>query len=147
MGHIIDQGGVFVNPKKLETIFLWSCPKTLTELRVFLGLIEYYKKFIRGYGLIARPLYDLLKKGTYHWNEMDEQAFCALKKVMTTPLMLPLPNFSEELVIETDVCEDRVGEVLMQTNHPLAFHSKSLGPQYTRLSFCEKEMIVIIVVI
>lgn len=84
LGHIIGQGSVSADPKKLEAMVQWLCPKTLKELRGFLGLTGYYRKFIRGYGMIARPLYDLLKKGTYHWNEKAEQAFCALKNVMTT---------------------------------------------------------------
>lgn len=113
MGHIIEKRGVFADPKKLEAMALWPCPKNLKELRGFLGLTGYYRRFIKEYGVIARPLYNLLKKGTYHWNEVAEQAFITLKKVMTMPPVLTLPNAKEELIIETDACDEGICVVLM----------------------------------
>lgn len=85
LGHIISSDGVSANPKKLEAMVQWPSPKSMKELRGFHGFADYYRRFIQGYGVIARPLYDLLKKGSFQWFEVAETTFYSLKKVMTSP--------------------------------------------------------------
>jgi hypothetical protein len=108
----------------------------------------YYRKFIRGYGVISRTLTELLKKGApYVWNSERESAFQALKKALVTTPVLALPDFSQTFVVETDACSRGVGAVLLQNNHPLAFISKALGPRHLGLSTYEKECLAILLAI
>jgi hypothetical protein len=74
-GHVISRDGVATHPRKTEAIMGWPVPTTLTKVRGFLGLTDYYKKFIRNYGIIAKPLTSLLKQKTFSWSREAEEAF------------------------------------------------------------------------
>lgn len=139
LGHIISGAGVATNPSKISSIQEWPVPVNVKEVRGFLGLAGYYRKFISQYGNISRPLTNLLKKGTpFHWTKIEDQAFCALKEALSSAPVLALPDFSKQFVVETDACDTGVGAVLMQDGHPLAYVSKSLGPRNQTLSVYEK---------
>jgi hypothetical protein len=127
LGHIVSAQGIATDPRKTQAMQEWPRPTTLTELRGFLGLIGYYRKFVRHYGIIAKPLSNLLKKKEFSWPSEAQAAFEQLKLAMTTTLVLALPNFSRQFVVKTDVCEIGIGAVLMQDGHPLAFLSKALS--------------------
>jgi hypothetical protein len=114
LGHLILAEGVKANGKKLSAMIEWPLPRNLKALRGFLGLTGYYRKFIKGYGSIAAPLIDLLKKNAFSWRELVEQAFVALKKAATSPLVLVLPDFTKPFVIECDASRRGIGVVLMQ---------------------------------
>ena len=82
MGHIISGRGVIPNPKKIEAMVRWTRPPSVKELRGFLGLTGYYRKFIQHYGVISKPPIELLRKDNFHWNPKAEVSFGALKKAM-----------------------------------------------------------------
>ena len=113
LGHVISGNGVKTNPKKTVAMLEWPIPKIVKALRRFLGLTGYYRKFIRNYSLIATPLIDLLKKDAFEWIAQADQAFHNLKKDVSQPLVLALPDFSQSFLVECDAFGFRVGAVLM----------------------------------
>ena len=120
----------------------------MKEVRGFLGLSGYYRKFIKHYGLIARPLTDLLKKNVpFVWTSITDEAFVTLEQALLSAPVLALPDFTKPFMIETDACEYGIGAVLMQQGHPLAFVSKTLGPKNRALSVYEKEYLVILLAV
>lgn len=130
LGHVVSQSGVATDPSKIDSIKLWPQPKDVKQLRSFLGLACYYRKFVRHFAVIARPLTDLLKKGTlFIWTSVHSDAFAALKNALVTAPVLSLPNFAKPFQLQTDASVAGVGAVLLQDGHPLAFVSKALGPR------------------
>lgn len=109
LGHIIDKDGVHADPKKVDAIQNWSVPKNLKELRGFLGLSGYYRRFIKDYGKISRSLTNLLKKNSFKW-----ESFQQLKLAMGSPPVLALPNFTKTFVVETDASNTGIGAILLQ---------------------------------
>lgn len=125
----------------------WPIPSNPTELRGFLGLTGYYRKFVPRYGIIAKPLTNLLKKKQFQWNSDAQLAFQKLKTAMTTTPVLALPDFAATFTVETDACDDGLGAVLMQKGQPIAFLSKALGEQHKYLSIYEKEFLALIMAV
>lgn len=148
LGHIIRVTGVATDPAKIQAVTDWPVPKTLKQLRGFLGLTGYYRKFIQHYGLLAKPLTNLLKKGvSYNWTSVEQEAFDCLKHALTHASVLKLPDFQKEFVIEIDASGKGIGAVLMQDGHPLAYISKALGSKSQSLSTYEKECLAILLAI
>lgn len=112
-----------------------------------MGLTGYYRRFIKGYGHLSKPLTDLLKKGAFQWHEGAQQAFEALKEAMTQARVLTLPDFSQQFIIETDASKEGIRAVLMQNRRPLAYLSKKLGPKNQLLSTYEKEFLALLTAI
>ena len=125
----------------------WPTPTSATELRGFLGLTGYYRKFVAHYGIIAKPLTNLLTKKGFDWTEQAQVAFDLLKRAMVTAPVLTLPDFARLFAIETDACDTGVGAVLAQEGHPVAFLSKALGVQNQKLSAYEKEFIAVMMAV
>jgi hypothetical protein len=144
LGHIIKGEGVSTDPAKISAVADWVAPTSVKQLRSFLGLTGYYRRFIKNYGLICRPLYDLLKKVPFLWTETQEAAFCTLKQALISAPVLALPNFSQPFVLETDASGSGLGAVLMQDGKALAYFSVALGPKNTALSTYEKEALAVL---
>lgn len=148
MGHVINAQGVATDPVKIQAIAEWPVPNCLKDLRSFLGLAGYYRKFIRHFGVICQPLTALLKKGSlFVWTNEHGIAFDTLKKALVTAPVLALPDFTVVFLVETDASAVGVGAVLMQKGHPLAFLSKALGPKSRGLSTYEKEYLAVILAV
>lgn len=144
LGHIISDKGVATDPAKIEAMKEWLVPKNVKQLRGFLGLTGYYRRFIKGYAVISKPLTVLLKKNSFMWNEAAQQAFEELKTAMVQAPVLGMPDFEKEFIVETDTCGNGIGAVLQQDGHPLAYLSKSLSPKHQVLSTYEKEFLAVI---
>ena len=125
LGHIITPQGVNVDDKKITAMLAWPQPTNISELCGFLGLTSYYRKFVQNYGIIARPLTNLLRKGKFRWHDEAETAFSALKQAMTTTPTLVMPNFNNSFTIETDASEEGIGVVLTQQGKLIAYMSRA----------------------
>ncbi|MCI09507.1 RNA-directed DNA polymerase (Reverse transcriptase), partial [Trifolium medium] len=120
LGHIISGEGVAVDPDKVKCILDWPTPKNVKGVRGFLGLTGYYRKFIKDYGKIAKPLTELTKKDNFSWGIEAEQAFAEMKKIMVSSPLLILPNFDIPFEIECDAAGRGICVVLMQQRQPIA---------------------------
>jgi hypothetical protein len=148
LGHIISDKGIATDPVKVSTIFVWPQPTDVKQLRSFLGLAGYYRRFLKHFAIISKPLTALLKKHTlFVWTVDHDVAFNTLKLALTSAPVLAVPDFSKRFCIETDACKNGVGVVLMQDGHPLAFISKALGSKTQGLSTYEKEYLAILIAI
>ena len=110
-------------------------------------MIGYYRRFVKHYGLIAKPLTQLLRKKQFGWNPEAQKAFDTLKQAMTTTPVLALPNFHETFEVETDAFDVGIGAVLMQKGQPIAFLSKALGPTHKHMFIYEKEFLALIMAV
>ncbi|XP_071677080.1 uncharacterized mitochondrial protein AtMg00860-like [Lolium perenne] len=148
LGHIASGEGVATDPTKVDAVKKCPMPSNLKELRGFLGLTGYYRKFIRRDGVISRPLTDLFKKGVqFQWTPTVASAFQTLQEALVCAPMLAVPDFTQPFVVETDACQTGVGAVLMQHNHPVAYMSKALCNKNQALSTYEKECLAILLAV
>ncbi|CAL8119337.1 unnamed protein product [Prunus armeniaca] len=114
LGHVISAEGIYVDPRKVEAVVNWVQPTSVTELRSFLGLVGYYRRFVEGFSSIAAPLTRLTRKDVkFEWTKECEQGFQELKKRLTTTPVLALPDNSGNFVIYSDVSLQGLGCVLI----------------------------------
>ena len=144
LGHVITKEEVATDPNKVVVMMNWHIPINIKQLRGFLGLTRYYRKFVKGYGELCRPLTQLLKKGSFNWTSSSTMAFKQLKRAISKPPILALPNFDKTFVVETDASGVGMGAVLMQEGHSLAFISKALGRRQLILSAYKRELLAIV---
>nr|GEV48684.1 hypothetical protein [Tanacetum cinerariifolium] len=138
LGHIISAQGVSTDPFKIEAMRKWPIPSILKQLRGFLGLTGYYRRFIKDYASINQPLVALTKKDAFKWNPSAELAYHKLKEAMIKAPVLALPNFEYEFMVETDASGKGIRAVLCQNGHPIAYWSKTLSAKHQALSTYEK---------
>jgi hypothetical protein len=125
LGHIISEGGIFVDPSKVKDVLSWNTPQSVSDIRSFLGLAGYYKRFIEGFSKISKPVTKLLEKGkTFEWTPKHETNFQELKKRLTTTPVLTMPYMEKPFSIYCDASGQDLGCVLMQDNHVVVYASR-----------------------
>ncbi|GJY89501.1 putative reverse transcriptase domain-containing protein [Tanacetum coccineum] len=127
LGHVIDRSGVHVDPAKIKAIKSWAAPTTPTEVRQFLGLAGYYRRFIEGFSLISKPLTKLTQKNKkYEWGKEEEEAFQTLKQKLCSAPILALPEGTKDFMVYCDASLKGYGAVLMQREKVIAYASRQL---------------------
>ena len=147
VGHIVGRGEVHPESEKLKAVESFPTPKTKKEVRIFLGLMGYYRTFIPSYSTIAAPLTDLIKKKAPKaviWTEKCETALIKLKQLLCSEPVLQSPDFSKLFILQTDASNCGVGAVLSQwdsdgTDHPVGYFSRKLLPREEAYSTIEKK--------
>ncbi|KAM1576651.1 hypothetical protein ACFX10_032943 [Malus domestica] len=144
LGHIISATGVAMDSSKISAISDWPTSTTVQALRGFLGLAGYYRKFFHHFGIIARPLTNLLRTDSFQWSTNAAQAFSALKQALSSTPVLALPDFTKPFTVECDASDSGIGAVLSHEGHPIEFLSKPLAPKHQALSVYDKEMLAVV---
>ncbi|GKA83919.1 putative reverse transcriptase domain-containing protein [Tanacetum coccineum] len=129
LGHLIDSQGLHVDPAKIEAVKNWTSPTTPTEIRQFLGLAGYYRRFIKDFSKIAKSLTELTHKNKkYIWGEDQESAFQLLKQKLCEAPILSLPEGNDDFIVYCDASHQGQGAVLMQREKLIAYASRQLKP-------------------
>ena len=147
LGYIVDEHGVHANPTKIQAIWDWLTPTTLTKLRSFLGLAKFYRTFVFGFSLIAWDLNQVTKGGgkdKFVWSESQHKSFEELKHRLCTTPVLSLPDLQQPFETETDASDYAVGTILSKHGHPMAYHSETLSYAVQKYPTYDKEMYSIV---
>lgn len=150
LGHIVSQQGVQADPEKLRAVSMYPAPHNIKELRHFLGLANYYRRFIEGYSAIAEPLHKLTRKtaGGYKWSNECDDAFSLLKQKLTMSPILAYPCFQQPFILATDASEFAVGGVLSQkingVERVISYWSRQLNKAERNYSTVEREALAVV---
>jgi len=150
LGYVIGRNGIEMAKDKVQAVQDWKTPKSLTEVQSFLGFANFYRRFIRDYSKIARPLTELTKKTEkWAWNDQAEAAFTELKHRFTSAPILAHFDAQKPVIIETDALDFAIGAILSQRDeenrlHPVAFHSRKFAPAEINYEIHDKELLAIV---
>jgi hypothetical protein len=150
LGYEITPGQIRMEPTKVEAIKKWPRPTTTTEVRAFIGFVNFYRMFVKAFGDYARPLHDLTKKDIeFRWTEAHEQAFQKIRDLVANDPVLLLPNPDRPFEVETDASDYAIGGQLGQRDdngklHPVAFFSKKIAGPQLNYPVHDKELMAII---
>ena len=139
-----------MDPKKVAAVEDWPQPKKTRDIQVFLGFTNFYRRFIRQYARITRPLTALLAKGAvFDWNTEAQQAFQELKSAFKNDIILAHPDETAPFIVETDASDYAIGGVLSQSlegneQRPVAFYSRQMNPSERNYHIYDKELLAII---
>lgn len=129
LGHVISKEGVSVDPAKMRAITEWPTPKSVSDIRSFLGLAGYYRRFVMDFSTISRPMTNLMKKECkFIWSSECEEAFQNLKNRLTSAPVLALPDEGQQYEVYSDASKYGLGCVLMQNRKVIAYASRQLKP-------------------
>ena len=150
LGHVVGRGGLRTNPRLVEAVKKFPTPSNLREVRQFLGLASYYRRFVHNFARIATPLHQLTRKDSkWSWSPECEVAFWQLKELLTTTPLLAYPNLNQDYILETDASVQGLGAVLSQEQpdrkvHPVAYASRALSPSERNYGMTELETLAVV---
>jgi len=145
MGHQVSKEGLKTDPAKVHAIQNFPTPQNVSQLRSFLGIVNFVSKFIPNLSEIVHPLHNLLKKDVnWSWSKAQEESFKKVKSTIATETTLILYDPNKAVTIENDASDYGIGSVLLQDNKPIAYASRSLSECEKRYAQIEKEMLAIV---
>jgi len=149
LGHIIYANGIAADPSKIDTVRQWPSPKNVTELRSFIGLCSYYRKFVAGFATLAKPLHAMTtKRQPFIWGEEQEELFLTLKARLIEAPVLASPNDEGEYVLDTDARQYGLGAVLQQKQgddiYVIAYASRCLSRAERNYNTTRRELLAVI---
>lgn len=149
LGHLISKEGSRPNPDKIRILREFLRPVNIRSLQSFLGMANYFRKYVKDFSKIAKPLTQLLKKEQpFIWGDQQKQAFEKLKTALTTEVILSFPDFSDTFYVQTDASQYAIGGVLMQRPggeyfRPIYYFSRTLSETQQKYSCIERELLAI----
>ena len=149
LGHVVSAEGIKTDPEKIRSVSDWPTPSNRKELKQFLGLVSYYRRFVRGFSQLASPLYALTEKSKESgWTDKCSEAFFELKKRLVTAPVLTLPRFDMEFIVDTDASGDGIGAVLSQRINErelvVAYASRVLSRAERKYCATRREMLALV---
>ncbi|KAL4155977.1 hypothetical protein QTP88_000012 [Uroleucon formosanum] len=149
LGHVITENGVKPDPKKIECIVNYPVPDNTKKIKSFLGLIGYYRKFIKDFSKKAKPLTNLLKQNQpFIWSDSCEDSFLFFKNILTNEPILQHPDFDRPFIVTTDASNTAIGAILSQgkvgTDLPITYASRTLNKAEKNYNTTEKELLAIV---
>ena len=145
LGHVILAEGVYVDPKKIKAILNWKLPTSVHEVRSFLGLAGYYRRFVQNFSIIASPLIKLLRKNVkFIWNEECQDSFDELKACLTSASVLTLPVMGLEYIVYSYASRNGLGCVLIQQSKMVAYASRQLRPHELNYPTHDLELVIVV---
>ena len=149
LGHVVSAGKISVDPKKVADVVDWPIPMNITEVRSFIGLCSYYRRFIKNFSSIAAPLTALTGKNQpYRWDESCQESFETLKQLLTTAPTLAMPDEQGSFVLDTDASAWAIGAVLSQLQNgvekPIAYASRKLSKQEANYCTTRRELLAVV---
>ena len=149
LGHIVSREGVSTDPCKVQRICEWPVPRSVSDVRTFLGFAGYYRRFIAGFAMLSAPLTRLTEKHRcFSWTDTEATAFNKQRECLSNTLVLAYPRFDVSFCLKTDASADGLGAVLTQTyddeERPVGFASRRMNPAEKNYSTTERELLAII---
>ena len=149
---VVGKDGICMDPVKVESITTWPVPKSVHDIRMFLGLANFYRRFIKGFSKIVLPITKLLKKENvpkFWWTTEAQNTFTKLRTAFTTALVLQHFNPNLPTFLEADASDFALGAEVSQRGedghiHPIAFHSRKFNPAEMNYEIYDKEMLAIV---
>ena len=153
LGHVISTAGIGTDPEKVEKVSKWPVPINVREVQQFLGLVNYYRRFVKDCAQLAKPLHRLTENNReFQWTDQCQQAFDTLRRLLVSAPVLAFPDCTREFILDTDASEQGIGAVLSQVHldgqeHVVAFASRVLSKAERKYSVTRKELLAVIVFI
>jgi len=149
LGHVVSEKGLGMQPSKIEAINEWKACRDVSEVRVFMGLSGYYRRFIKDFSVIAAPLYNLTRKdGEFKWTRECQEAFDELKRRLVSEPILALPSGEGTYVLDTDASDFGLGAVLSQRQNEqekvIEYESQTLAKPEQKYETTRKELLAIV---
>ena len=150
LGHIVSTQGISTDPEKVEVIAKWPTPQSKRDVQQFLGLANYYRRFIKDFGVIAKPLNRLTEKNTtFEWSTTCQRAFENLRNCLVEPPVLAYPNYTRDFLLDTDASNCGIGAVLSQVDDSgaervICYASRSLSRQEQRYCVTRRELLAVV---